>query len=43
MYAVDCSEYINMSEVFALPFKYRSLLVECINKHVEKMNNEMNH
>ena len=41
MYAVDCSEYMNISEVFALPFRYRQMLVECINKHVDRINQEM--
>jgi len=41
-FAVDCSEFISLTEVFALPYKYRSMLVDCINKHVDKMNSDIN-
>lgn len=42
MYAIDCSEYMSISEVFSLPFRYRELLTECINKHINKINQQLN-
>ena len=40
-YAVDCHEYLNISEVFSLPFKYRQVFMECVNKHIAEVNEAM--
>lgn len=35
---MNCSDYITMSEAFALPFKYRELLFDMAKKRSEEMN-----
>ena len=37
-FAMNCSDYIKLSDAFALPYKYRELLYDLAKKRSEEMN-----
>jgi len=37
-FAMNCSDYITVSEAFNMPYEYRELLYDAAKKRIEEMN-----